>query len=179
MRNAQVLLNKEDIPSERQWMTIDEKSGLEFQPGSNDESDPRMKHIRRSLGFGNGMQTDMANGRFVDGAETYYDEYAQAWRVLGFYLDCDACSDEGEDANANGYNGNCYAYENGGYQNRCQRYLLWAAVCTNASFSWLLLLCSNRISSTPTSLPLPSRVVNTLLPQSLLVRRLGLRRWWC
>ena len=139
MRNAQALLNKEDIPSERQWMTIDEKSGLEFQPGSNDESDPRMKHIRRSLGFGNGMQTDMANGRFVDGAETYYDEYAQAWRVLGFYLDCDACNDEGEDANANGYNGNCYAYENGGYQNRCQRYLLWAAVCTNVSFSYLFL----------------------------------------
>ena len=139
LRNAQLLLNKEDIPSERQWITIDERSGLEFQSGSNDESDPRMKHIRRSLGFSNGMQTDMANGRFVDGSETYYDDYAQAWRVLGFYLDCDACSDEGVDANGNAYNGNCYAYDNGGFQNRCQRYLLWAAVCTHVSFSWLFL----------------------------------------
>ena len=28
--------------------------------------------------------------QFIDGGETYYDEYSQAWRLLGFYIDCDS-----------------------------------------------------------------------------------------
>ncbi|KAG7340905.1 polymorphic outer membrane domain containing protein [Nitzschia inconspicua] len=47
---------------------------------------------------------------FVDGTETYYDENAQAWRLLGFYQDCDTKNSNQED-NAQ----------------ECQRYLLWAA----------------------------------------------------
>ena len=52
----------------------------------------------------------------VDSSETFYNEYAQAWRLMGFYIDCNADQDdhrrelEGEDG--------------GG----CMRYLLWAAV---------------------------------------------------
>lgn len=43
---------------------------------------------------------------FVDSRNTYYDGYQQAWRYLGFYVDC-------------------YTKEG---QKVCQRYLLWAAV---------------------------------------------------
>ena len=27
---------------------------------------------------------------FIDGSSTYYNDYAQAWRLLGFHTDCNA-----------------------------------------------------------------------------------------
>lgn len=53
---------------------------------------------------------------FVDGAETYYDGYAQAWRYIGFYVDCNAA--------ANNNNRRKLGDDNDG---GCVRYLLWAA----------------------------------------------------
>lgn len=133
----QGLLNKNDIPdSGRDWISF--ANGVEFQPGA--DTDVRLENLRRHLGYSSTTTTN--NGQamqqpYVDGSETYYDEYAQAWRALGWYIDCSSCG--GDDHNNNNDNanglGSCVgAGEGGGGGNNndntagCQRYLLWAAV---------------------------------------------------
>lgn len=107
------MLNKNEIPSSgKDWITLD--NGVEFQPG--EEVDPRIEHVRKL--WGSNKQTD--EPVFVDGTETYYDEYAQAWRLLGFYIDCNYC--EGADGN------NEVTCVEEGKDTTCQRFLLWAAV---------------------------------------------------
>jgi hypothetical protein len=104
-------LSKEDIPSSgRDWYTLD--NGVEFQPSDN--SDIRVEHVRKL--WGKSKKQDVPN--FLDGSETYYDENAQAWRLLGFYIDCNHCE--------NGDNEAACIQE--GQETTCQRYLLWAAV---------------------------------------------------
>ena len=104
-------LTKEDIPSSgKQWVTLD--SGVEFQPG--EDFDPHLQHVRK-LWSSNGHAD---NRVFVDGTETYYDEYAQAWRLLGIYIDCDHCEAGMSEAE-------CLQ---DGQELVCQRYLIWAAV---------------------------------------------------
>jgi hypothetical protein len=102
-------------------------------------------------GSGNG-NSHGHQGMFADGSETYYDEYAQAWRALGFYVDCDYPNDDAGDATAtivvdyadyvaaanNNHNGNNNKNNNNNNQGSssttsnasivCRRYLLWAAV---------------------------------------------------
>ena len=70
--------------------------------------------------------------QFIYAGETYYNDYAQAWRLLGFYVDCNApynnnneC-DWGNDGHGDDDNDN--DDENGEQQPPCQRFLLWAAV---------------------------------------------------
>ena len=81
-------------------------NGVEFQPAQH-LSPLAEAHLRRltSNETKSGTPYDTI---YVDGTETYYDEYAQAWRVLGFYIDCDTAEENNE--------------------NECVRYLLWAAV---------------------------------------------------
>ncbi len=55
----------------------------------------------------NDASSSQVDSFFVDSTNTYYDGYQQAWRYLGFYVDC--YTKEGTKV--------------------CQRYLLWAAVC--------------------------------------------------
>lgn len=89
-----------------EWTTL--SNGMEFQPAAN--LSPLAKEHLRQL-----TENDADNFKtlFVDGTETYYDEFAQAWRALGFYIDCDYQGQE-EDGSASG----------------CQRFMLWAAVCS-------------------------------------------------
>jgi len=85
----------------------------------------------RSLLGGSGS-TSGYEASFLDGSETYYNDYAQAWRLLGFYTDCNApynnyneCSDDeqgGQEQNRN---------DGDDSETACQRYLLWAAVCSH------------------------------------------------
>jgi len=49
-----------------------------------------------------------------------YDEYAQAWRLLGFMIDCNEVTEDDDYAQDNGSN-------DGGTEEGCTRYLLWAA----------------------------------------------------
>ena len=62
---------------------------------------------------------------FADGSETFWPEGAQAWRLLGFYIDCYA-QEQGYNGRRNlqGEDENNGDYESGA----CVRYLLWAAV---------------------------------------------------
>ena len=128
------------------WITLDGQSdrraasGLEFQPNDFADEDPetarRLRAIRdRSLySFTGEGDPEGYSKQFIDGGETYYDEYSQAWRLLGFYIDCDSpyeregdCDGGGGGGNDNDEGGVQYD-ENGNIIKSCARYLLWAAV---------------------------------------------------
>ena len=110
-------LTPDSIPnSGKNWITLD--NGIEFQPG--EDVDPRIEHVRRLWGTtSNKMDTPV----FVDGTDTYYNDYAQAWRLLGMYMDCHYCANGGTEATC---------IQNGKSPS-CQRFLLWAAVSFNSS----------------------------------------------
>jgi hypothetical protein len=126
-------LNK--LPSTgEQWTSM--KSGVEFQPAA-DLSPLAQHHLRRLTDTDTSDTSNsdfQANSKiFVDGAETYYDEYAQAWHALGWYIDCDyVASDEDGGDNNNDEN-------NTG--NGCQRFLLWAAVSLKLHLMLVCLIC--------------------------------------
>jgi hypothetical protein len=165
LRKSGLLLHKHELPSDREWVTLDD-TGVEFQPGPNNMDNPQLERAQRNLGRTNEFQTSTFEDAIVNGAETYYDEYAQAWRVLGFYIDCDACT--GDDY---GY-GNCYAYRGDNYTTNdsgCQRYLLWAAVSTKT----MTIRCAVSLESLNISFFSVSFV---FLTRS--VYRLGLPRRW-
>jgi hypothetical protein len=108
--------NKKDLHNTgRDWVTLD--NGVQFQPGR--DMDPRIEHVRK-LWSGN-QDVDPYHEVFIDGGETYYDEYSQAWRALGFYIDCDANEADYYDERRRSLQGED---EQGG----CLRYMLWAAV---------------------------------------------------
>ena len=143
------LLDKDNLPTTGQeWISLpDDGSGrsrIEYQPNDfADESDPdTARHLRavRDRFLLDGAGRDRYSKQFIDGGETYYDEYAQAWRLLGFYIDCDSpyqyqsdCwgSDDkdGEGGGEDRENGQEVQYdEDGNIVRNCVRYLLWAAV---------------------------------------------------
>lgn len=62
---------------------------------------------------------------FAEGISEY-DEYQQAWRFLGFMVDCNASTDDDNNHEGGGGSGSW----DGGTGEGCQRYLLWAAVST-------------------------------------------------
>ena len=67
---------------------------------------------------------------FVDGVSDY-DAYQQAWRMLGFMIDCNTVSayDQSQ-SNNNNNNQNEHSNDNDGTGEGCTRYVLWAAVRT-------------------------------------------------
>ena len=136
------LLDKDNLPTTGQdWMSITDASGsrLEYQPNDFTDEDPvtarRLRAVRdRFLLDGDGR--DEYSKQFIDGGETYYDEYAQAWRLLGFYIDCDSpyetqsdCWGYDEDGGGDQEGGQEVQYDkDGNVVRNCVRYLLWAAV---------------------------------------------------
>jgi hypothetical protein len=107
-------------PSDAEWITLSETES--FQPAPTNDN-PRLRHAQRDL--------VQYSSKLADGLK-YYDEYSQAWRMLGMFIDCNAEKDDHrrqlDEANV----------ESGG---SCQRYLLWAAVSA--------CVCA-RVSSSPT-----------------------------
>ena len=139
MPSIKGLLDKNNLPTTGQdWISLGDKSasGLEYQPNDFDDEDPatarRLRAIRDRALLSWGTK-DYSN-QFIDGGETYYDEYSQAWRLLGFYIDCDSpyehegdCDGGGGGGGGNDEGGVQYD-ENGNIIKNCARYLLWAAV---------------------------------------------------
>jgi hypothetical protein len=86
---------------------------------------------------------------YADTQQTYYDGYAQAWRYLGWYVDCNGGSSRYYEKSHHSGSGDSYKVGN----NYCQRYLMWAAVsvclkmctfgCDNVLRGELILLCSS------------------------------------
>jgi hypothetical protein len=73
--------------------------------------------------------SSQVNSFFVDSRNTYYDGYQQAWRYLGFYVDC--YTKEGTKV--------------------CQRYLLWAAVRSKLRLAFVFSF-NNTLTHSPTNL---------------------------
>ena len=63
---------------------------------------------------------------FVEGVSDY-DAYQQAWRMLGFMIDCNTVSAYDQSQNNNN-NNNGHSNDNDGTGEGCTRYVLWAAV---------------------------------------------------
>lgn len=70
------------------------------------------------------INTMYSSQPFVEGVSDY-DEYQQAWRLLGFMIDCDAVGDDDVADSHDNKNNN-----NGGQRSAdgCGRFLIWAAV---------------------------------------------------
>jgi hypothetical protein len=101
---------------------------------------------------------------FVEGMGEY-DEYQQAWRLLGFMIDCNYVSSGEQDEH--GGSGSADTTDEG-----CARYVLWAAVSTLGLDARLLLeeallvpVWTHSLTSLPYCYP-------------MLVCRLGVRRGW-
>jgi len=88
-------------------------------------------------GYNNGGYSSVygSNG-YAESTSTYYDGYAQAWRYLGWYVECNGGSsryyDRSEHSHESG-SGDQQVFGN----NYCQRYLMWAAVSTATLFKEL------------------------------------------
>lgn len=61
---------------------------------------------------------------FVEGMSEY-DEYQQAWRLLGFMIDCNSASDDDDEHSGSGSEDTT--------EDGCSRYVLWAAVSNTPS----------------------------------------------
>ncbi|CAB9504054.1 expressed unknown protein [Seminavis robusta] len=146
-----LFLNNQDLhdmtdTQQDQWMSLN--NGVQFLPSHKWENglleDSQIRqwasqqltrngqhrtHARRHLGNdgGDADTNVMVNNDiyylspFVEG-ETEYDEYQQAWRLLGFMIDCDdMLSDVDDDGNGNSGSGDQGTGEG------CHRYVIWAA----------------------------------------------------
>ena len=133
-----------ELPSNQEWTSLTER--VDFLPVP-DEGSPLLRHAQRRF-------LSYYSDHFVDGQETQYNDYAQAWRLLGLYVDCDAAAEErrrledgADDADENADeqeqqdNGNEEEDQEEEQQNDeeqveeeendgdvCERRLLWAAV---------------------------------------------------
>ena len=145
------LLDKNNLPTTGQdWISLDGQS--EYQPNDFADEDPetarRLRAIRdRSLYsyFTGEGDPEGYSKQFIDGSQTYYDEYSQAWRLLGFYIDCDSPYErQGDCGNGDGGgnhndDGGVQYDANGNIVRTCARYLLWAAVSEKDICIYILL----------------------------------------
>ena len=120
---------KSEVPSTgKDWMSINEK--VEFQVAADfDHGDEKMKNTlklmlegnqesmpaRRRMDYSESDNPYEYSAIFVDGQETYYPAYSQAWRFIGYYVDCNPQEEEDRRRMEDEGDG-------------CVRYLLWAAV---------------------------------------------------
>ena len=119
------LLKKEDSWVGGDWITLD--NGIEFQAARGVH--PPMDYVRKLSASSKEFETNSYAEIFVDGTETHYDEYAQAWRALGFYIDCDAQNyDYYYYDNRDNYKDGQNQADDKENKIGCQRFLLWAAV---------------------------------------------------
>ena len=101
------------LPSGEEWMSL--SKSVDFMPAPTQDS-PMLRNAQKRL-------LNYYKDDFADGLETQYNEYAQAWRYLGLYMDCDYVAQnqrrrldqEAQDE----------AQDDGTI---CKRYLLWGAV---------------------------------------------------
>ena len=82
-------------------------------------------------GSANYGQTSSVYGQnaYADTSQTYYDGYAQSWRYLGWYVDCNGGSNRYYDRSGGGGGSGSNDQDSSKVGNNyCQRYLMWAAV---------------------------------------------------
>ena len=124
-----------DPETAENWMSVSED--VEFLPLLNNKNGNNGNKARRKT---RSLEEDGGEGEttgawadydpfsvqpFVEGMSEY-DEYQQAWRMLGFMIDCNPVGDD-DDYEASGGSGDEVTEEG------CARYVLWAAVSPPAS----------------------------------------------
>lgn len=117
--------NNNDVPTGRHWISLG--PDVEYIPSSSSSAGHHHEQQRglRQLWERHGTGSGRFNGMFADGSETVYDDYATAWRFMGFYQDHNACVVDGDGNNEIQSAAYCIA---NGMETSCQRYALWAAV---------------------------------------------------
>lgn len=96
-----------NLPSGEEWMSL--SKSVDFMAAPTQDSPLLRSAQQRLLNF---YKDD-----FADGLETQYNEYAQAWRYLGLYMDCGYVAQNRRLEQE--------AQDDGSI---CKRYLLWGAV---------------------------------------------------
>ena len=134
--SASIINNNNDfnLPTNQEWMSL--SKSIDYMPAST---------THENVSFLRKAQNRLLNyykDEFVDGLETQYDEYAQAWRYLGLYMDCNVYANnqrqlrvleevEAEDeevAEEEQVEEEAAEEEVVDDGKVCKRYLLWAAV---------------------------------------------------
>ena len=77
-------------------------------------------------GGGGGSSSGTMSSEVLADTGEYYDMWAQAYRMLGGFIDCDHHTDEGSGDSGNNNNNN--EYEGEGDAQPCSRWMMWAAV---------------------------------------------------
>lgn len=122
------LLRNSEIPdSGKEWVTLE--NGVQYQPAH--------ENLSRKL-TGNLFGGSPYRKAFVDGTETYYDEDAQAWRLLGFYIDCNSREDDLESGESEEAYRDLEEENDAYFETTCMRYLVWAAVSKISCGTWSL-----------------------------------------
>ena len=120
------VVTDEDLPQmsgNADWMSA--SPGMQYQlndfADEDEETARKLREIRERVLFqwGSGEKKEEYSTQFINGDETYYSDYSQAWRMLGMYIDCNSPYQE---------QGECYGDGDGGDEAPCMRYLMWAAV---------------------------------------------------
>lgn len=92
---------------------------------NNDENTRQRRGLNWFSGGTGGNSMAYSSSVLVDPSQ-YYDKWAQAYRMLGGYIDCDHDKDEGShDRNDNNNNNNNNNNQGNG---ACSRWMIWAAV---------------------------------------------------
>jgi hypothetical protein len=111
-----LLGNLELEDTSNNWISLDQET--EFLQVLDGKAARRLDSTSSE---GSSTVNPYATQAFVDG-EHEYDEYQQAWRYLGFIIDCDSSNDDDDRSGSGSYDG--------GTGEGCNRYVVWAAVRT-------------------------------------------------
>lgn len=95
-----------------EWMSLTNGVEVKVADASHIQNPGRVRRLRDAQQ--RFLSSNSAGQYFADSAGTYYDEYAQFWRLLGFYVDCNVAEDNRRRRLEDG-------------SSPCERYLLWAA----------------------------------------------------
>jgi hypothetical protein len=116
-KKAKEVLKKMGQPARE---TLERVSPEEF--AAINEKQQQQKNRGRGLSWWSGAATSDAysSGVLIDPSQ-YYDKWAQAYRMLGGFIDCDHDKDSGSGSGGDNNNNN-------GDDSACSRWMVWAAV---------------------------------------------------
>ena len=111
---------RRDVPDTgKEWMSL--YPGMEFQASAEVDTNPAVRSALDRLLKGSASEYEK---QFIDGTETYYNDYSQAWRLLGFFIDCNAPRSNNKECGEEEQN---HDEQQNADEAPCQRYLMWAA----------------------------------------------------
>jgi hypothetical protein len=147
MKDLSALISNQQTPIMRdgtnQWMSLD--PSMEYMPviSHNNHRTLQNGNNAASLQFYYGDLQDNNNQALDDNSNPYriqpftsgvndYDEYQQAWRMLGFMIDCDV--HDGDEWREGAQQSHSRDDNDGTTSDGCERFILWAAVSSNKGY---------------------------------------------